>query len=72
MYYNHYTQIGDYSRAAYYQRMLATADGRYDFAEASLNEIVANSNMIDVQPLTFAQWLRSVCRASPASQTGPV
>lgn len=65
MYHNHYTRIGDYPRAAYYQRMLSTADGRYDFSEATLNDVVANSPVVDVQPLTLAQWLASVCQASP-------
>ena len=62
---DHYTRIGDYARAAYYQRMLATADGRYDFAEATLNEAVSSSNIVNVQPLTFAQWLANVCHPSP-------
>lgn len=65
LYHSHYVRIEDYERAAYYQRLLATADGRYDFSRASLNEIVANSPVVNVQPLTFAQWMTSQWRPSP-------
>lgn len=65
MYHNHYMRTNDYERASYYQRLLTTADGRYDFSRASLNEIVANSPVVNVQPLTFAQWMASAWQPSP-------
>jgi hypothetical protein len=65
VYHNHATGMGDFARAAYYQRMMATADGRYDFPEATLNDLVNASPTVDVQPLGFAQWLASVSQAPP-------
>ncbi|KAM3523119.1 hypothetical protein MY4038_008316 [Beauveria bassiana] len=55
------TEIGNYSRAAYLQRNLETANGRYDFSRASLNEAVDRSRRIRVHPVNFAQWLATVC-----------
>lgn len=65
LYYDHHVRTEDYTRASYYQRLLTTADGRFDFSRASLNEIVANSPVVNVQPLTFAQWMASVWQPSP-------
>ncbi|PHH67745.1 hypothetical protein CDD80_561 [Ophiocordyceps camponoti-rufipedis] len=56
----HYSRAGDSSRAAYYHRLLATANGRYDFSHATLNDAIARSDLGEVQPLTLAQWLYSM------------
>lgn len=47
-------------RVAYYQRLLATANGRYDFGRATLNEAIERSDLVDVQPLRLSQWLMNV------------
>lgn len=57
---SYYAQLGDYDKVAYYQRLLATANGRYDFSQATLNEAVNRSNSVNVQPVTFGAWLTSV------------
>lgn len=59
-YLSYYAQAGDYSRATHYQKLLATADGRYDFSRATLNEIVDASRHVEVRPVTLAEWLASV------------
>lgn len=59
-YLNYYAQLCDYDKVAYYQRLLATANGRYDFSQATLNEAVNRSNSVDVQPVTFSAWLASI------------
>jgi hypothetical protein len=56
-------QLCDYDKVAYYQRLLATANGRYDFSQASLNEAVNRSSSVNVQPLTFSAWLASIWQA---------
>jgi hypothetical protein len=56
----YYVQLGDYGKVAYYQRLLATANGRYDFSQATLNEAVNRSNSVNIQPVTFGAWLTSV------------
>ncbi|KJZ79615.1 hypothetical protein HIM_01084 [Hirsutella minnesotensis 3608] len=53
-------QTGDADRAAYYQRLMATANGRYDFSRASLNEAIDRSDIVDMQPLSLSQWLVTV------------
>jgi len=41
--------------------LVATASGRYDFANANLN------NMVDVTPTRFGQWLRAAWGAPPST-----
>ncbi|EQK98624.1 isoflavone reductase family protein [Ophiocordyceps sinensis CO18] len=53
-------QTGDVQRLAYYQRLLATANGRYDFGRATLNEAIERSDLVDVQPLKLSQWLMNM------------
>ena len=65
LYHKHYLRTQQYDRAVYYQRLIATADGRYDFSHAKLNDIVAHSPAVHVRPLTFSQWLASVFELSP-------
>ncbi|RCI09231.1 hypothetical protein L249_1392, partial [Ophiocordyceps polyrhachis-furcata BCC 54312] len=56
-YISHFNHAGDAARTAYYQRLLATANGRYDFSHANLNDAILRSNLGEVQPLTLNQWL---------------
>lgn len=53
-------QMGEYQRAAYLQRLVETANGRYEFSRTTLNDAVDKSSRVHVQPLTFAQWLATV------------
>ncbi|KAJ9156139.1 NAD(P)-binding protein [Pleurostoma richardsiae] len=50
-------QMGDWNRWYYFQRLIATANGRYNFRQANLNEAVNNSEHVDVRPLGFREWL---------------
>ncbi|KAK5987175.1 hypothetical protein PT974_11295 [Cladobotryum mycophilum] len=59
-YLTYYAQLGDFDKVAYYQRLLATANGRYDFSQATLNETVNRSSHVDVQPVTFSIWLANI------------
>lgn len=52
--------MGQYARVAYLQRILETANGRYDFSRTTLNDAVDRSRRVNVQPITFAQWLATV------------
>ncbi|CAI6100174.1 unnamed protein product [Clonostachys chloroleuca] len=56
----YYSQNRDELKAGYYRRLMATADGRYDFQEATLNETLQNNHMMDFVPMTFAQWLDKI------------
>ncbi|RGP69416.1 hypothetical protein FLONG3_7749 [Fusarium longipes] len=46
-----YYEQGDYAKVMFYQQLRATVEGRYDFSQASLNDLV------NVQPQSFRQWL---------------
>ncbi|KAL7963398.1 hypothetical protein V8C34DRAFT_268164, partial [Trichoderma compactum] len=59
-YLNYSAQLCDYDKVAYYQRLVATANGRYDFSQATLNEAVNASSSVNVQPVTFGAWLASI------------
>lgn len=52
---------GDSTRWWYFQRLRATADGRYIFARANLEELLAQSGVATIVPLRFVDWLRQVC-----------
>ncbi|CAH0015984.1 unnamed protein product [Clonostachys rhizophaga] len=60
LYLTYYSQSGNELKAGYYRRLMATADGRYDFQEATLNETLQNNHMMDFVPMTFAQWLDKI------------
>ena len=48
-------------RVAYVQRLIATANGRYHFGRANLNDLVGqNREHVDVRPIGFREWLRQV------------
>ncbi|KAM0418864.1 hypothetical protein ACHAPT_012231 [Fusarium lateritium] len=48
---------GDFDRVTFYQRLQATVEGRYDFGQTSLNDMISASPSVDVQPITFREWL---------------
>ena len=51
----------DWARWHYYQRLIATADGRYHFRQANLNGVVDGVNGgVEVRPLAFRRWLEQV------------
>ncbi|KAK2603567.1 hypothetical protein QQS21_004247 [Conoideocrella luteorostrata] len=56
-YLTYYDQSGDGKKAAYYQRLVATANGRYDFSVASLNGALEKQSPGGFQPMTFFRWL---------------
>ncbi|GAB0142907.1 hypothetical protein EsHS_00003444 [Epichloe bromicola] len=56
----YFAQAGDGDKVAYYQRLVATMNGRYDFRKASLNEALEKSGQGDVQPMTLSRWLTNV------------
>ncbi|KAH7149456.1 hypothetical protein B0J13DRAFT_621316 [Dactylonectria estremocensis] len=57
----HYTQQGATEAAATYQRLLATANGRYEFGTASLNEAIRNDpNVEDVRATSFRHWIANM------------
>ena len=51
---------GNLQRWYYFQRLLATANGRYTFGRANLNEVIIASEGVDVIPERFVDWLRRV------------
>ncbi|PHH87496.1 hypothetical protein CDD83_8818 [Cordyceps sp. RAO-2017] len=57
---NYHIQMGQTDRVAYYQRLLATANGRYDFSRATLNEAIERSDLVDVRAMTLVQWLMTM------------
>ncbi|PFH62600.1 hypothetical protein XA68_12852 [Ophiocordyceps unilateralis] len=63
-YVGHCNHAGDAAGVAYYQRLLATANGRYDFSHATLNDAIARSDLGQVQPLTLSQWLFNMLQSS--------
>jgi hypothetical protein len=52
---DHYQTEGDWVSWGYVQRLLQTAEGRYDFREADLNTAVRRS----FRPTDFRTWLQS-------------
>ncbi|KAF5022792.1 hypothetical protein F66182_5156 [Fusarium sp. NRRL 66182] len=50
-------QQGDFARVTFYQQIQATVEGRYDFGQTSLNDLVNSSPYVNVQPRSFRQWL---------------
>lgn len=49
---------GDVNRWYYFQRLKATAEGRYNFGRANLNELVDQTDGVEVRPLRFREWAR--------------
>lgn len=50
----------DFGRWYYFQRLRSTADGRYTFVTADLNDLVNRTNGVDVRPESFRHWARRV------------
>ncbi len=50
----YYAQAEDWGRWYYFQRLVATANGRYHFRQANLNEAV------NLRPVRFREWLAQV------------
>ncbi|KAL2202819.1 NAD(P)-binding protein [Sarocladium strictum] len=61
---NYYIQANNNARALTYQQMLDVADGRYDFSQASLNDLVRRSRGLDVQPMSFMQWFSGIWQST--------
>jgi hypothetical protein len=57
---SYFVQAGDGDKVAYYQRLIATTNGRYDFSQASLNDALEKNGQGDVQPMTLLRWLTNV------------
>lgn len=51
---------GNWQRWYYFQRLLATANGRYTFGRANLNEVIDASEGVDIIPERFVDWLGRV------------
>lgn len=51
---------GNDERHGYIQRLISTANGRYHFGRANLNDLVNQSDVVNVQPMTFREWLRQI------------
>lgn len=58
-YINFHSSNRDWEKVAYYQRLQATADGRYEFSKSTLIEAIGKSDAVNVRPLKFAEWLAS-------------
>lgn len=51
---------GNWQRWNYFQQLLATANGRYDFGQANLNEMVDAKDGVELVPERFVDWLRRI------------
>lgn len=47
----------DLTRWQYFQRLIATANGRYHFGQTNLNDAINAAGGLEVRPLNFRQWL---------------
>ncbi|KAH8880015.1 NAD(P)-binding protein [Thozetella sp. PMI_491] len=54
------SEIEDYNRYFYFERLIQTANGRYHFRHANLNDTVNQHDGVEVRPLRFRQWLEQV------------
>lgn len=53
-------QSEEWARWHYFQRLLATANGRYNFRQANLNELLGQANLMDPRPMRFREWVEGV------------
>jgi hypothetical protein len=53
-------QNEEWARWYYFQRLIATANGRYNFRQANLNELVTQGNLMNPRPMRFGEWLETV------------
>ncbi|CCC08883.1 hypothetical protein SMACR_07520 [Sordaria macrospora] len=57
---NEYQRAGDVATYLYYQRLLQTANGRYNIRSTNLNELVNQGERTAFQPMRFREWLEQV------------
>lgn len=60
---------GEFHHWNYFIQLLATADGRFTYSHANLNEIIDHTAGVDVRPVRFADWARQVWAVPPATAT---
>lgn len=53
-------ETADINRWWYFQRLRATADGRYTFTRANLNDLINQTDGVTIAPMRFVHWLRQV------------
>lgn len=53
-------QNEDWARWHYFQRLLATASGRYFFQQANLNTVLDQADLMDPRPMRFREWVEAV------------
>ncbi|OIW28876.1 NAD(P)-binding protein [Coniochaeta ligniaria NRRL 30616] len=53
-------QNEEWDRWHYFQRLLATANGRYNFRQANLNELLNQANLMDPRAMRFREWVEGV------------
>lgn len=53
-------QNEEWARWHYFQRLIATANGRYNFRQANLNEVLSPANLMDPRPMRFREWVEAV------------
>lgn len=51
---------GDFDRWQYFQHLIATASGRYYISRPNLNELVNQSEDVEVIPTSFRDWLSQI------------
>ncbi|CAN8106506.1 unnamed protein product [Discula destructiva] len=62
----------DVPRWCYFQHLRASADGRYDFPRANLNELVEQTEGVEVRPESFRDWVRRICGEAQLRAPPPV
>jgi hypothetical protein len=55
-----YQQNEDWVRWHYLQRLIATANGRYNFRQPNLNEALTQVGLMTTPPMNFRQWVEAV------------
>lgn len=55
-----FRQAEDWTQWHYLQRLIATANGRYHFRQANLNEALTQAGLMNSSPMKFRQWLEAV------------
>lgn len=54
-----FQQNGDWAQWQYLQRLIATANGRYNFRQPNLNETLTQAGLMTSPPMNFTQWLEA-------------
>ncbi|KAF3761078.1 NAD(P)-binding protein [Cryphonectria parasitica EP155] len=58
----------DFNRWFYFQRLRATADGRYTFGRSNINDLIAQNGGVEVRPVRFRDWARRALAAPQQNQ----